>query len=195
VNGAPAPERRAGADRRTSVRTLALIAAACVAPVAASYAVYYLFPRAAQVNYGVLLPTVPAPPLAGSRADGAPFDLDALRGKWVLVSLAGARCETACERILYATRQARTMQGREQERIVRVLVLTGDEAPAADALAAHPGVIAVRARAAASAYPGAPGTTYLVDPLGNLVLRYPDDPDIKALAKDLGRLLKASRIG
>jgi len=34
-----------------------------------------------------------------------------------------------------------------------------------------------------------------VDPLGNLVLRYPDDPDIKKMAGDLTRLLKASRIG
>ena len=36
---------------------------------------------------------------------------------------------------------------------------------------------------------------YLIDPLGNLVLRYPDDPDIKGIARDLTRLLKASRIG
>jgi hypothetical protein len=39
------------------------------------------------------------------------------------------------------------------------------------------------------------GTAYLVDPLGNLVLRYPEDPDVKGMAKDIGRLLKASRIG
>ncbi len=36
---------------------------------------------------------------------------------------------------------------------------------------------------------------FLLDPRGNLVLRYPADPDIKRLAKDLERLLRASRIG
>jgi hypothetical protein len=34
-----------------------------------------------------------------------------------------------------------------------------------------------------------------MDPLGNQVLAWPRPPDPKALAKDLGRLLKASRIG
>ena len=36
---------------------------------------------------------------------------------------------------------------------------------------------------------------FLLDPLGNVVLRYSDDPDIKRLAQDLSRLLRASRIG
>jgi len=40
-----------------------------------------------------------------------------------------------------------------------------------------------------------PQDIYLIDPLGNVVLRYPVDPDIKRMAKDLERLLRASRIG
>ena len=39
------------------------------------------------------------------------------------------------------------------------------------------------------------GGILLADPHGNLVLRYPADPDIKRLAKDLERLLRASQIG
>ena len=47
-----------------------------------------------------------------------------------------------------------------------------------------------------AALPAAPeGGIFLVDPLGNLILRYPADPDIKKLHKDIGRLLYASRIG
>jgi len=42
---------------------------------------------------------------------------------------------------------------------------------------------------------GPPRNIYLIDPLGNIVLRYPADPDIKRMAKDLERLLRASRIG
>jgi hypothetical protein len=36
---------------------------------------------------------------------------------------------------------------------------------------------------------------YLMDPLGNLVLRYPRGADPSRMKKDLERLLKVSRIG
>jgi len=36
---------------------------------------------------------------------------------------------------------------------------------------------------------------WLVDPLGNLMMRFPQDPDPAKMKKDLIRLLKASRIG
>lgn len=197
MSGAPSPSSPASdaGRRRTAIRTLSLLAAVCIAPIVASYAIYYFYPRDQQVNYGTLLPTAPAPTLPGIGADGTPFRLDALRGKWVLLTVDGESCEAACERGLYATRQARTIQGREQDRIVRILLLGGASSPEVGVLAQHPGLVVVRAPDAHAAFPGAPGTSYLIDPLGNLVLRYPDDPDIKGMAKDLGRLLRASRIG
>jgi cytochrome oxidase Cu insertion factor (SCO1/SenC/PrrC family) len=43
---------------------------------------------------------------------------------------------------------------------------------------------------------GAPSShIYLVDPLGNLMLRFPAQPDAKRIMKDLKLLLKASQIG
>jgi len=36
---------------------------------------------------------------------------------------------------------------------------------------------------------------YLVDPLGNLMMRFPPDLEPKSLLKDLKHLLKVSRIG
>jgi hypothetical protein len=66
-------------------------------------------------------------------------------------------------------------------------------------LAAQPGLIAARVDPAAFALlprPGADGVAILlIDPRGNLVLRYGADPDIKRLANDLGRLLRTSQIG
>ena len=189
------PVRPPGPDRRGR-RTLILIAAVCIAPIVASYTAYYLFPRDAQVNYGTLLPTVPVPALDGARGDGAPFRLADLRGRWVLLLTGSGRCDATCERMLYATRQARTMQGREQERIVRVLLVAGGAIPDAALLSQHPGLVVAQVPAGAlAALPGAAGETYVVDPLGNLVLRYGADPDAKGISKDLSRLLKASRIG
>lgn len=190
----PAPASRSMTAR--SRRTLILLAAIAIAPVALSYAVYYWFPRDPQVNYGTLLPTAPAPDISGAQADGVRSGLADLRGRWVLLIAAGDHCDTECERMVYATRQARTMQGREQDRVARLLVATGAE-PLPPALAGqHPGLVAITADAAAVArLPAAAPAILLVDPLGNLVLRYSSDPDIKGLAKDLARLLKASRIG
>jgi cytochrome oxidase Cu insertion factor (SCO1/SenC/PrrC family) len=186
----PAP--RAGGGRRT----LLLIAAVTLAPVVASYTAYYLFPREPKANYGTLLPTAPVPPIAGTRPDGTPFRIEDLRGHWVLLTCAAGDCDAACQRKLYATRQARTMQGKEQDRVVRAWLVVGDALPAPALLEQHPGLVVARVPAAApAALPGGAAPIYLIDPLGNLVLRYPDDSDIKGVAKDLTRLLKASGIG
>jgi hypothetical protein len=190
--GPAAPKPRA----RGGKRTLLLIAAVTVAPVIASYAAYYLFPRSPAVNYGTLLPTAPIEGIEGTRLDGSRFRLEDLRGRWVLLALGPGDCGVPCERKLYATRQARTMQGREQERVVRAWLIAGEAAPPAALLAQHPGLVVVRVPEAVPArFPGGADALYLLDPLGNLVLRYPDDPDVKGVAKDLTRLLKASRIG
>ncbi|MEP7183691.1 MAG: hypothetical protein ABI886_16035 [Betaproteobacteria bacterium] len=191
----PVPPRDPATSRRAK-RTLLLIAAVCIAPVVASYAAYYLFPREAQVNYGTLLPTALAPTVEGARLSGAPFRLADLSGRWLLVAKAGGGCDAACARVLYATRQARTMQGRDQERIVRVWLVTDGATPSPGLVDEHPGLVVARVpAAAAAALPGGPNSIVVVDPLGNLVLRYSEDPDIKGIGRDLSRLLKASRIG
>ncbi len=181
-------------DRRGK-RTLVLLAALCIAPVLASYAVYYFFPRSAQANYGTLLPTALAPAIEGTSLEGVAFRLSDLRGRWVLLVTNKDSCDAKCERTLYATRQARTMQGREQDRIVRVWLVTGSARPAQEILAQHPGLVVARVGEGAVALPGGERGIWLVDPLGNLVLSYPDDPDIKGVANDLTRLLRASSIG
>jgi hypothetical protein len=193
---------RDGASRQAAAadthrrRTILLIAAACLAPVIGSYGVYYLYPRSAEVNYGTLLQTAPAPSVEGVVDDGAPFRLADLRGRWVLVAGAAGGCSAGCERALYATRQAHTMQGKERERVVRVWLDAGGARPSPELRAQHPGLVVARVPAGAlAALPGGQSGIWLIDPLGNLVLSYPADPDIKGLARDLARLLQASRIG
>lgn len=193
----PADDAGASERKRRTRRTLSILAAIGVAPMVASYAFYYLAPRNAGLNYGTLLATGPAPAIAGTADDGAPFRLDELRGRWVVLVAAAASCDAGCERSLYATRQARTMQGKEMERIVRVLALPSNAPPVgAPLLAQHPGLVVVRvAPEAPATLPGDKPGIYVVDPIGNLVMRFGADPDIKGVAKDLGRLLKASGIG
>ena len=78
-------------DRRMRVRRqLILLVLIGVAPVVASYAIYYGWPRAAAVNYGALH-AAPAPPITGRRADGTAFALDDVRGKWAVLMAASGQ--------------------------------------------------------------------------------------------------------
>lgn len=184
----PAARRSAGR------RTLILIALVALAPFVASYVAYYGFSRDKQTNYGELLPTRPAPDVGAIQQDGTPYRL--AHGKWLLLFAAPGACDATCANALYATRQARTMQNRETARVERVWLVTDGTVPPPAVLAEHSDVTVLRAPAAGLAAFGAGADRlYLVDPLGNLVLAYPREPDIKGLAKDLERLLKASRIG
>ncbi len=113
-----------------------------------------------------------------------------------MVVAAPSGCGEACRRALYATRQARTMQNAEADRVARVWIVTDGNPPAAGITADQPGLVVVRADpGAAAVLPRGEGAIHLVDPLGNQVLAWPVDPDIKAVAKDLSRLLKASGVG
>ena len=190
--GSPLP-----ADQvRRGKRTLLMIAAAVIAPVALSYGVYYLSPRGTFTNYGELLPTRPAPAISGTRADGSAFRIEQAQGRWMIVVASAGTCAAACAQQLYATRQARTMQGRERERIERLWLVPDGVAPDPKVLAEHPDVIVVRTTpSAVAALPKGEDAIYLIDPIGNQVLAWPRDPDIKALARDLTRVLRASRIG
>lgn len=168
--------------------TLVLIALVCAAPVVlATLAWYFEWSPGNPGNYGELLPPRP---LAG-----APFDR--LRGKWVLVTFDRSACDAACEKKLYFMRQTRRAQGKEQGRIERLWLVTDDGRPRAELLAAIEGTHLAPAPAALTgAFPGnRTEHIYLVDPQGNLMLRFPRDPDPKGIIKDLNRLLKYSRIG
>ena len=186
-----APEVRAKGRR-----TLLLLAVVAIAPVIASYSAYYFFPREQRTNYGELLTTAPAPPLSGTRADGQPFALAQLHGKWALIVSAPGGCDALCAQALHATRQARTIQGREMERVQRVWLVTDLSTPDPALLAQHPDLLVARVtREALAGLPAGAERIYVIDPLGNLVLAFPSDPDIKRAAKDIERLLRASRIG
>jgi cytochrome oxidase Cu insertion factor (SCO1/SenC/PrrC family) len=177
-------------------RTLVLIVLIGLAPIVASYLAYYVLPRERQVNYGELLATRPAPPLAGTRLDGRPFALADLSGRWIMLVAAPGACDKECADALYATRQARTIQNADAERVVRVWLIVDEAAPSPEILAQHPGLEVVHVpRTAVAALPASAARIYLIDPRGNLVLAWPLSPDIKAVAKDLSRLLRASSIG
>jgi cytochrome oxidase Cu insertion factor (SCO1/SenC/PrrC family) len=180
--------------------SLWLIALLCIAPVAASYYAFYFAAPAGHVNYGELIETRPLPAARLALADGAEFTIEQLRGKWVLLMADAGACGADCRSKLFALRQLRLTQGRDMTRIERVWLITDGAQPAADVIAPFAGTWLVRA-AGSELLKALPATAtpadhiYVVDPLGNLVLRYPRDADPSRIIKDLARLLKTSGIG
>jgi hypothetical protein len=164
---------------------LAGIMLACAAPLVLAALVWHFgWGTGRAGNYGELITPrmLSAPPFPE------------LRGKWVMVSFDAAACDAYCEKKLYFMRQTRKAQAKEQVRLERLWVITDAGAPRAELLAAIEGTRI--ARTPADGFPGNPlDHIYLVDPLGNLMLRYPRDPDPSKMIKDLQRLLKYSRVG
>ncbi len=190
----------ARSDRRTGRRKILAIAALCLAPFIAALIAYFYWPPQGGMNYGELIPARPLidPPLR--HLDQRAFRLSALRGKWILVQLDEADCAAACRAKLYNMRQVRLAQGREMERVERVWLIL-DEAPLATQLIReYDGTRMLRAAGSPMVGEFAPRDgmrdhIYLIDPLGNLMLRFPRDADPRRMHKDLARLLRASRIG
>ena len=190
------PATDAAVKRRANRSTLWLILAVCAAPVVASYLVYHFWRPAAQVNYGTL---IEPRPLADVELtfQGRPFRLSELKGDWVLLTAGPAKCDDACREKLVYMRQVRLAQGRESGRVERLWLLTDAANPDPALLADHIGLrIARGGEALVSALPAPRDPAdhvYVVDPLGNLMMRFPERPDPRRMLNDLSRLLRHSK--
>ena len=207
----PSDDRDAGLrSARPSRRpwVLYLVVAVCAAPMLLSYFSYYVARPEGRTNYGTILDprAHPMPALPAVGPDGKPASLAALGGKWVLLMASGGACTPDCARHLWQMRQLRLAQGKNMDRVERVWLVTDDAPLPADLGRDYAGTRALRVAAGEgraqvrSWLPPAEGATqadhlYLVDPLGNLMMRFPKGADPSRVRKDLARLLAASGIG
>lgn len=178
----------------------------CLLPVAAAV-VLWQNPQwwpTERTNYGVLLdPQVSVPPAEQLRLQtltGEPFDLQQERGQWLMVMADSGACDEACARKLFIMRQTHASTGKNVVRIDRVWLITDDE-PVSDVIReAYFGTHMLRLedKQQLEAFFGNPDlhdNIWIIDPLNNLMMRFPKDPDPIRLRKDLGRLLFASQVG
>jgi hypothetical protein len=193
------------AQRRIAGRwKLLAVLLVCASPVIASYFTYYVLRPQGRGNYGELInPQRPAPDVSALSVSGSPVRLTSLKGQWLLVSVAGAACGPVCEKHVYLQRQLRETLGREKDRLDRVWLVT-DDAPIPPALLPQidnpkVGAAALRVPQAALTQWLEPATDqalqdhlYVVDPLGNWMMRFPVDIDTAKAKRDLERLLRAS---
>jgi hypothetical protein len=185
--------------------TLLLIALICAAPIAGSYFAYYVIkPKGGTTSYGTLIePQRPIPEsLVVTGEDGKPIKLDTLRGRWLMISVDNSACDKACVTKLYFMRQVRATQGGERERIVNVFLRTdaGKVPDVIDNAYKDTEMLVADPKDVAAWLPVDNGTQlsdhiYMVDPNGNLMMRFPKDPNPTRIKGDVTKLLKNSRIG
>ena len=180
-----------------------LVLLTCAAPVVASYLTFYVIQPQSRSNYGSLItPPRAMPALALTTLDGQPVTAASLKGQWLLVAVAPAACAAACEQLLFQQRQLREMLGRERERVDKVWLIADGAAlapPLRAALDAAPATTLLRAQAVAVSQWLAPEAghrledhLYLIDPMGQWMMRVPAQAEPARVKRDLERLLRAA---
>lgn len=178
--------------------TIALILLVCVLPLVASYALYLFWRPGKLANYGELIPQDPLAEVTLRSRGGGEFRFADLRGKWVFLMADSGACDAHCRQKLYYMRQIRLTQGKDQDHIERLWLITDEIRPAAELDREYPGTLRV-----ALAAPGfvlrlpAPRSVadhvYVIDPAGNLMMRYPRNLDPTRMKRDVTRLIRLSK--
>ena len=139
-------------------------------------------------------------------ATGKAFNPEQWNKIWSIVTVDSTGCTAPCAARLHMLKQVHTSMNKEIDRIQRVLLVPiAIEADAYNEIQKqYPDLIILAgaetemAKFSAefnAANGGAESNIFLVDPLGNLMMSYPDKFDPKGLRSDLTRLLKNSWAG
>lgn len=193
--------------------TLVLLILAFLVPVVVAWLMLQSMENAEQgktKNYGDLVnPPRPLQEIQLQRLAGGAFTGEDLRGKWTLVYFHGGDCDAQCADVISRMKQVRLAQGANMARVQRLYVMLDDVAQESlrTQMQNYPGLIVVSGSATeqasfagqfaseSTAQAEKLNQVYLVDPLGNLMMRYPVDFKLIHLIKDLEHLLKYSQIG
>jgi cytochrome oxidase Cu insertion factor (SCO1/SenC/PrrC family) len=180
---------------------LLLLALLFFVPLLSAFVIYYgsQWRPTSHVNHGTLIEPARTLPLT---ADSV------LTGKWSLVYVGRGDCDADCRATLYFMRQTHLGLANLIPRVQRVFLVTGDCCDRDYLAREQPRLITLNADGATGAdgaagaallasFPtdGRAATIFVVDPRGNLMMRYDAHDDPKGLRNDLKRLLLLSHIG
>jgi hypothetical protein len=182
-------------------RPLLLLVVIFLAPLAFAFWLYYgsSWRPAQRTNHGTLIdPAISLPALPGGSNSA-----NALNGKWSLVVVGNGEsgCDTECRSALVFARQTWLSLGKLSPRVQRVLLAGEGCCDQAYLRDEHAGLTVAQLPDSAVAIvrtsipPPHDHTVFIVDPLGNLMMRYDARQDPKGLREDLKNLLELSQIG
>jgi len=185
--------------RARNLRTVALLAVLFLIPLVAAFAMYYggSWRPAGSTNHGELIePARPLPPLDAS------YSATTFTHAWSLVYVGAGDCDESCHTALYVMRQTRLSLNNDMERVQRVFVATGSFGAREFLAREEAGLVVIiatgpEAQKLLQQFPDAQRThsIFVVDPLGNLMMRFDARANPRGLREDLVKLLKLSHIG
>ncbi len=123
------------------------------------------------------------------------FDSRLLGRRWLAIYPVSLACEESCREMLTGLRQIKRALGRDGGRL-RLVVLSGRApvAPLSESVAAiDPEIVVIEGAIALEQQLGKIGTsgsTFIVDPLGNIMMQYSPGTNANDIRHDLDRLLK-----
>ncbi len=205
VTSLPNPVQLAPATLLSSRLKLLAIVFVCSLPVLVAYLAYYVVRPQGEAAFGELIsPVRPVPNAQASELDGASVLLPSLKAQWLLVKVDGGACVKDCQKQLVVLRQFRLMLGKDMERTDWVWLIN-DQAPVDAVLRQNlkkdlATVLRVDPPTLQSWFSVPAGRSlqdyiFVVDPMGNTMMRFPIQMDSAAAAKakrDLEHLLRAS---
>jgi len=172
------------------------LAFVCLLPLLAALVFRFVLPPAPPSLVGKQLEPSLFPFESVQQMDGQPYVLPKVSGQWLVVHSGVAACDSPCRDALYLTRQARTAQGKNMERVQRIWVVLDDGTPAAELLAAHPDLLLLKVRDKDKAWPfankpsAAVEAIQLVDRRGFTVFQYESSVNPVMFIKELGKLIR-----
>jgi hypothetical protein len=184
-------------DPKKTGRILLLLGSISLAPFVASLLLHYFWKPQTYANYGELLNITPLADVAVADRDGRVFRFEELRGQWVFLMVDSGGCDEYCQSKLYLMRQIRLTQGKNRDRIERLWLISDGVQPAPAVELQYRGTRhSTGATDQVLRLLPAPRSTrdhiYVVDPFGNLMMRFPRDADPQRMKNDVTRLVKVS---
>jgi cytochrome oxidase Cu insertion factor (SCO1/SenC/PrrC family) len=188
---------------RRNFRTVFALGGLFLLPLVLSFWLYYglHWHPPGSTNHGELIePARPLPEVALTDAEGV-ANAHIFGGKWTLVYLGAGSCDADCHATLFFMRQTRLSLNNEMTRVQRVFLATSACCDRDFLSHEHPGLRVLdasqpAAQALVAQFPqDRAQALYVVDPLGNLMMRYDARLPPKGLLEDLKRLLQLSHIG
>jgi len=202
------PLNNAIANSKRNPYTIWFVVLSFIVPVVLAYIMYFFVDITSFGNHGEILdPIVNIADFQLKDKNDTLIEKSKLIHKWRLISFLNKECDEQCEKRLYDTRQIHKSLGKEQNRLLRMFVHLQ---PAGSVLtqlisSTHPNIvevygdknsiIKVLGKNIRNNVGISNNETYIMDPLGNVMMRFTVDQPDKDFLRDLKKLLKVSQIG
>jgi cytochrome oxidase Cu insertion factor (SCO1/SenC/PrrC family) len=199
MNQTPPPLEQATA--RSNI-TLWILLSSFLVPAILAYGYFFFGDRPNIASHGELInPIIDIHTLNITDKNGELISHQELTPKWRLYYFTDSTCDNRCIADLYNMRQINIALGKNQDRVQHVIVhlytpddefiqlIESEHKQAVRAFTTTENLVPLINPLDSVSY------IYLVDPLGNIMMKFSNELDPKLVLKDINKLLKLSRIG